>query len=94
MKNNKSAIIIFGAVLLIAFAGCKKSDEPLHGTWAQLNDFPGTARAGSVSFVIGKYGYLCTGYDKFNKLSEVWQYDPETGSAATSLRLDGRGRTS
>jgi len=93
MKKNIFIIMMLVAVLLITAAGCRKKDEPLKGTWVQLKDFPGNARDGAVSFVIGKYGYICTGHDKYNCLRDVWQYDSETDTWTQKNQFPGTERS-
>jgi N-acetylneuraminic acid mutarotase len=52
--------------------------DPDLDTWAQLSDFPSTARYNSVGFAIGSKGYVGTGYDGDNYNSDFWEFDPST----------------
>ncbi|MDY0016452.1 MAG: kelch repeat-containing protein [Candidatus Delongbacteria bacterium] len=46
----------------------------LYSQWSSLTEFPGSARRGSVSFVIGDKAYICTGNDG-ELLNDLWEYD-------------------
>ncbi len=78
MTNNKFFILTLATLVLIAVACSKKSSEPLKGTWIEINDFSGLSRSDAASFVIGKYGYICTGYNGDECMRDVWQFDSET----------------
>jgi hypothetical protein len=52
------------------------------GNWIQLASMPatnrnggGTARSSAVGFAVGNEGYVGTGYDGYNYLSDFWKYD-------------------
>ena len=47
----------------------------LFSQWSSLTDFPGTARRGSVGFMIGEKLYVCTGSDSDSLRSDLWEYD-------------------
>ena len=40
----------------------------------------GTARSSAVAFAVGQEGYVGTGYDGYNYLSDFWQYDVPSNS--------------
>ncbi|WP_447770577.1 Kelch repeat-containing protein [Sphingobacterium faecium] len=45
------------------------------GTWSKKADFPGIARNNAVAFAIGNNGYVGTGFDGTNALSDFYKYD-------------------
>jgi len=49
--------------------------DPDSNTWTQKADFAGSARYYALSFAIGDYGYVGTGYDD-NYLKDFYRYDP------------------
>lgn len=52
--------------------------DPTTTQWTRMADFPGTARANAVSFVIGDKAYV-TGGSSANDF-DTWQYDPATNT--------------
>lgn len=56
--------------------------DPSQNQWTQIDDFPGVARTGAVSFVVGDKAYVGLGSDgqgapPINK--DIWRYDAKTG---------------
>ncbi|MEJ5089531.1 N-acetylneuraminate epimerase [compost metagenome] len=49
--------------------------NPTTETWSQRAEFPGVARNGAVAFAIGNNGYVGTGFDGTNALSDFYKYD-------------------
>jgi N-acetylneuraminic acid mutarotase len=49
---------------------------PATGRLRRLADFPGEARTNAVTFVIGDFAYVCTGYGSLIERNDLWQYDP------------------
>lgn len=66
--------ILFSSTL---FIGCSNDDDDddEYGNWVESSTFDGNSRANSVSFTIGDKGYLVTGYDGDDYLSDTWEYD-------------------
>ncbi len=62
-------------------------------SWIQIADFPGTARRGAVSFVIGNYGYVGTGETNSGRSSTFYRLDPTTETWSVIASITG-GRTS
>jgi len=87
-----SFFIIFG--LIIIDSSCKKDDGKVElvGNWVELSDFEGVARSDAVSFVINGKGYVATGYDGDDRLSDVWEYDPATDSWLRRADFPGGAR--
>jgi N-acetylneuraminic acid mutarotase len=93
IRLNKHLLLLLTVILISAFPGCKKGEEKLKGTWTRMGDFPGGKRSYAVSFVIGQYGYLCTGMDDYNRLHDVWRYDPAGDSWTERSPFPGIERT-
>ena len=76
---KKSSILFLSAIFILAM-GCDSSDNEdsdEYGNWVESSTFDGNSRANSVSFTIGTKGYLITGYDGDDYLSDTWAYNSE-----------------
>jgi N-acetylneuraminic acid mutarotase len=65
-------------ILAIVTPSCSDDDEEdLVGNWAYTCDFGGMSRTDAVSFVIGNYAYVGTGYNgtEDEYLKDFWRYD-------------------
>jgi N-acetylneuraminic acid mutarotase len=92
-------------LLLITNVGCSSDDDNTeYGNWVESSSFDGSARANSVSFVIGDKGYLVGGYDGDDYLNDLWEYNKEGDywvrradfpgqprSSAVGFAIDGKG---
>jgi N-acetylneuraminic acid mutarotase len=75
------------------------SFAPTTGSWTKLTSMPAAAvaRYNAVAFVAGGKGYVGTGYDGTNMLSDFWQFDPAgtttttttTGTTVTTTTTSG-----
>ncbi|SDS19038.1 Galactose oxidase, central domain [Polaribacter sp. KT25b] len=75
---QKSSVLFIATVLSLFFIGCSSDDDDdEYGNWVESSTFDGNSRANSVSFTIGTKGYLVTGYDGDDYLSDTWEYDSE-----------------
>ena len=59
-------------------------------SWVQITNFPGIARRGAVSFVIGEYAYTGSGESNTGMLGSFYRFDPsnETWLQVASLPVD------
>jgi len=59
-------------------------------TWSKKADFPGVARDQAVAFTIGDFGYVGSGRDGTNTLSDFYRYDTknDTWTQIASLPAD------
>ncbi|MEI6864810.1 kelch repeat-containing protein [Flavicella sp.] len=64
-------------IALISIISCSDDDDVEYGNWVESSSFDGNARSSSVSFVIGDKGYVVSGYDGDDYLSDLWEYDSE-----------------
>ena len=67
--------------------------DPSTNTWTPKSNFPGGGRRLAVTFTIGNYGYLGTGYDGSNFLNDFWQYDPTGDSWTQKANFAGTARS-
>jgi len=66
--------------------------DPATDSWTKMDDYPGTARRGAVSFTIGQYAYVGTGYAKDDKqLKDFYKFDPTQASGSQWTLLQGFG---
>jgi len=68
------------------------SFDTTQNTWSNVSTLNGNARAEAVSFSIGNYGYLGTGFDGVNYKSDFWQYDPLNNTWSQKADLSGGAR--
>ncbi|WP_406684547.1 galactose oxidase [Seonamhaeicola sp. MEBiC1930] len=75
---KKKSILIF-AILSIILVSCSTDDEDSdeYGNWVEGSSFDGDSRGNAVSFTIGTKGYLVTGYDGDDYLSDTWEYNSD-----------------
>ncbi len=102
---NKIEFVLVVMLSVWFFTGCEEEDsiDPL-GNWVELSDFEGVPRVDAVSFQIGDKGYVVGGYDGFDRLNDVWEYNYQQDfwtqkaelpgvarSAAVGFSIDGTG---
>lgn len=76
MKKNCALLLIFSLSLF----GCDSSDDSDdddYGNWVKSSSFDGDSRGNAVSFTIGDEGYLVSGYDGDDYLSDTWEYNSD-----------------
>lgn len=61
--------------------------------WTAKATFAGVGRAGAVGFSIGTMGYIGTGYDNTNGLSDFWEWNQSTNSWTQKATFPGGART-
>lgn len=79
-------------------------DDPVMGDWRQVAFFEGVPRNNAVAFSIGEKGYVGTGFEGRDRLSDFWEYRPEENwwvriadfpgtprSGAVSFSINGKG---
>ena len=102
IKLNEMKRLLLPMVILLAFSGlmslssCNTSSSTtLPGSWDQLSDFDGITRSGAVSFVIGNYAYVGTGYNYDNniRLVDFWRYDPQIDTWVQMANFPGQPRS-
>lgn len=93
MKQMKIRYLI---ILTIPFLhGCNNDDDgtDLIGNWAERSVFDGTPRSGASAFTIGDVGYMGTGYDGDDYLTDFWAYDMNGDFWSQKADFPGSGRS-
>lgn len=70
---------LFSLFFFLTLFSCKKNTIPYtqSGNWVTESQLNGPARSEAVSFVIGNFAYLGTGWDGLNtRYNDFWRYDP------------------
>lgn len=95
MINNKK-IIVGLAFFTLALVGCSSDDDYSsdRGNWKERSVFDGIPRSNAICFTIGNKGYMGTGYDGDDYLSDFWEYDIEGNFWAQKASFPGTPRSS
>lgn len=92
-KFDMNKILTIISLCLLVFTSCTdESDEDFMGNWVEYSDFEGIPRSDAVSFVIGNYAYIGTGYDGEDRLKDFWEYDLEKDTWMQKADLPGIAR--
>jgi N-acetylneuraminic acid mutarotase len=93
-KTFRLYALFFFLILFIPFLNsCQKTDdEDLSGNWVRLSDFDGLARCDAVGFSVGSKGFIGTGYDGDERLSDFWEYDISKNSWTQKADFPGVAR--
>lgn len=70
----KTSLLFLSSTLMFLSCADEDDDEVL-GNWTMRSVFDGTPRAGAVSFMVDGTGYIGTGYDGDDYLSDFWEYN-------------------
>lgn len=70
-----TTMLILAVVTAVSSCSSSSDDTTLLGDWYKKSDLEGVGRSGAVSVMIGDKGYIGTGYDGKNWLTDWWQYD-------------------
>ncbi len=96
MKNDnfrKFKLLFLLTLIIFSINSCESTkDEELIGNWILLSDFDGLARSDAIAFSIGNKGYLGTGFDGEDRLSDFWEYDPDKNSWTKKADFPGVAR--
>ncbi|WP_093024895.1 Kelch repeat-containing protein [Pustulibacterium marinum] len=103
-KLNTLKVYSLALMAGLAFVSCSDDDDDILGNWVERSVFDGTPRSGAVSFMIDGTGYVGTGYDGDDYLSDFWEYNVEgdywqqradfigsARSAAVGFSVDSKG---
>src|SRR5579859_7916825 len=73
------AAMVLAVTMQFFLTSCNSSGgtTTLPGAWDKMGSFEGIPRSGAVSFVIGNYAYVGTGFnaESNTKLKDFWKYD-------------------
>lgn len=96
MNNFKKGILFATLLSGLFFTGCSNDDDDdeLIGNWIKKSAFDGPARSSAVSFVIGDYAYVATGYTGDEYLKDLWAYNSNGDYWEQKADFGGTGRSS
>lgn len=83
--------------LVVVNTSCTEDDDDsddVIGNWIERSDFEGVPRSSAVSFSIGDYGYVATGYDGDDRLDDIWEYDVDRDTWLQKANFPGVARNS
>jgi len=72
-------LLVFSLLVLVTLFSCHKNSIPYtqSGNWVTESQLNGPARSEAVTFVIGNFAYVGTGWDGLNtRYTDFWRYDP------------------
>ena len=82
--------VILLTIPVLFFCSLLQAQSP--NTWMQKANLGGGARYGQVTFSIGNFGYMGTGFSGNSPLPDFWQYDPSTDSWTQKANFGGGAR--
>lgn len=88
----KSISLLF--ILIVVSCSSDDGDDNDMGNWVESSSFDGDARGNAVTFVIGDKGYLVSGYDGDDHLSDLWEYNKEGDFWVKKANFPGNPRSS
>lgn len=93
-KTKKNLFVWLVLIFSVVIVSCSDDDDDLEGKWYRKSDFEGVARGDAASFVIGNKGYVVCGFDKKNRLSDMWEYNIELDFWTQKASFPGAPRSS
>jgi len=84
------------ALFLLGLVSCSNDDDDgdLFGNWVDRSIFDGTPRSGAFAFTVGNKGYIGTGFDGDDRLTDVWSYDMDGNFWSQLASFPGSARSS
>ncbi len=94
MIHNRK--ILFGIALLsLLTISCSDDDDDTErGNWKERSVFDGIPRSNAISFTINNKGYMGTGYDDDDYLTDFWEYDIDGDFWSQKASFPGTPRSS
>ncbi|NIJ44744.1 N-acetylneuraminic acid mutarotase [Wenyingzhuangia heitensis] len=102
--TQKRLISFLSVFILLFLSSCSDDNDDELGNWVESSSFDGDSRSSAVSFTIGTKGYLITGYDGDDYLTDNWEYNSDSDfwvektsfpgtprSGAVGFSLNGKG---
>ncbi len=94
MINNRK-IMLGLACLSMVFTSCSSDDDNGdRGNWKERSVFDGIPRSNAVSFTIDNKGYMGTGYDGDDYLTDFWEYNIDGDFWSQKASFPGTARSS
>lgn len=94
MLYDKKQMVLALAMIASLFSSCSSDDESVKGNWLVSAVFDGSPRSSAVSFTIGDYAFMGTGYDGDDYLADFWKYDISGGFWTQVSDFPGAARSS
>jgi len=93
---NKTTNILALAILSLLLINCSSDDDSSDelGNWKSRSVFDGIPRSNAISFTIDNKGYMGTGYDGDDYLSDFWEYNIDGDYWAQKADFPGIPRSS
>ncbi len=91
---NTTKFLLGCLVVTLITTSCSSDDDGDRGNWVERSVFDGTPRSSAVSFLIDNKGYVGTGYDGDDYLSDFWEYNIEGDFWAQKASFPGVARSS
>jgi N-acetylneuraminic acid mutarotase len=89
----KTKNILRSIAIALLFISCTDDDEGDRGNWVERSVFDGVPRSSAAFFVIGNNGYMGTGYDGDDYLTDFWVYNFEGDFWAQRASFPGTPRS-
>ena len=105
IQTTSFKVTLMSIIMIGLITSCSNDDDDDDiGNWVDRSIFDGTPRSGAFAFTIGNKGYMGTGYDGDDRLTDVWVYDMDGNywsqlasfpgtprSSAASFTVEGNG---
>lgn len=90
----KPTLLFVGLALIFNACSDDGGDDDALGNWVERSVLDGTPRSSAAAFTIGNNGYMGTGYDGDDYLSDFWVYDMEGNFWSQVASFPGVARSS
>lgn len=92
--NTNSFILLMIGFLMLTFSCSSDEEDDDLGNWTKRSSFNAEPRSSAASFTIGNVGYMGTGYDGDDYLSDFWKYDMNLNAWQQLADFPGIARSS
>jgi len=89
----KTKNILRSIAIALLLTSCGDDDDGDRGNWVERSVFDGVPRSSTAYFVIGNNGYMGTGYDGDDYLTDFWVYNIEGDFWAQRASFPGTPRS-
>ncbi len=83
-------------IFLVILNSCEKvtTDDEIYGNWARRSEYEGVGRTEAVSFTIGDFVYVGSGFDGRYRLNDFWKFDQVMSTWIRIADFPGTARSS